>query len=75
MITALRNRIRDPFINDLTISFLTSVAQTRVCSSTTRPVVCKELKLHAYKPQMRAALTKITKQVDLIRSRLPYGAE
>ncbi len=56
--TAVRNQIRDLFIDDPTISLRVAAAQTRVCSSTVRNVVRKELKLYPYKLQMSTALTE-----------------
>ena len=56
--TAVRNQIRDLFIDDSTLSLRVAAAQTRVCSSTVRHIVREELKLYLYKLQMSTALTE-----------------
>ncbi len=56
--TAVRNQIRDLFIDGPTISLRVAAAPTRVCSSTVRNFVRKELKLYPYKLQMSTALTE-----------------
>ncbi len=54
----MRNQIRDLFVDDPTMSLRVAAAQTRVCSSTARNVVRKELMLYPYKLQMSTALTE-----------------
>ncbi len=56
--SALRNEIRELFLNDPKISFLAAAAQTSVSHSTVWNVIRSELRLYPYKLQMSTAMTE-----------------